>query len=138
MKQTVVFKKRRWYGGKLREPGAVVSMEYKHARAFIRVKAAVLATDQTKKKKAAPPKVEKQTVEPVAEIKTELQEEAVVDPEPEQALEEEEPEPEEVEELVPPVLEDLSYRELQELCKQRDLPASGMKSELIYRLKEGE
>ena len=39
----VVFKKRRYYKGKLHEIGQLVDMDAKHARAFIRVKAAVPA-----------------------------------------------------------------------------------------------
>lgn len=35
-----------------------------------------------------------------------------------------------------PTLEDLSYRELQELCKENDLKASGRTEELIQRLKD--
>ncbi len=121
----VTFKKRRYYKSKLREPGETVEMDRKHARAFIRVNAAVPAVTQAKPKTQEPPKRTKQTEQSEVE---EIEEVAVETlPEEDVQVEEEEKEP---------ALEDLSYRELQERCRQKELPASGTKAELIGRLEE--
>ncbi len=135
----VTFKKRRYYKGKLREIGQTVEMDYKHAKAFIRVNAAAPAVTQAPAKGKETPKRTKPT-EPATmtdqvddRVKITDQTDLVVqEPEEEEAAENVG-----VDEVVPE-FEELSYRELQEHCRARDLSASGSKLDLIKRLEEGE
>lgn len=140
----VTFKKRRYYRGILRQIGDVVDMDRKHARAFIRVNAAVpTITLQAEKlleeSKPEESKFTQLTIDNVpfsSDTKVELVTKSGGPPE--------EPELSKIMTRVKPnsdngtKLENLSYRELQELCKEREVPANGAKEELIQRLKAGE
>lgn len=138
----VIFKKRRYYKGILREPGDVVSMEYKHARAFIRVNAAVPAgaKPNKKKKQEQPKEPPKRTTQPSTpapethevEVKGDASIEIVEDEDEGDGVDAEEVEEFEIPEVHS--LDALSYRELQERCRQEGLPAGGTKDQLIERL----
>ena len=142
----VIFKKRRYYKGILREPGDVVSMEYKHARAFINVNAAIPAGARpNKKKKQEQPKEPPKRTTPPSTPAPETQEVEFKGQTPIEIVEDEVEgdgvDVEEVEELqVPEVqpLDDLSYRELQERCREKGVSARGATPELIERLKAEE
>ncbi|MFA5485348.1 MAG: hypothetical protein WC260_03835 [Candidatus Pacearchaeota archaeon] len=112
----VTFKKRRYYKGKLREIGDVVNMDRKHARAFIRVNAVIPTVLISPIKETQQPP-EPQTDHSVPQTMTRST--------PNKDDQEQEG------------IENLPYREIQELCKKKDIPANGSRDELIQRLKEG-
>jgi len=114
----VVFKKRRYYQGKLRNVGDVVkNMGYKHARAFLTVKAAILYVAPPKKK-APPLKLERTVRTTVPVVETEIVDDEVIVDVNEESY----------------VIKDLSYRELQQICREKGLSARGSQVELIERL----
>lgn len=136
----VTFKKRRYYRGILRQIGDVVDMDQKHARAFIRVNAAVPTITLRAEELPEESKFIQLALDNPIPIDTDAEVESTAQAE----------EPEEEAELGKTMtrakpnsgnetkLENLSYRELQELCKEREVPANGSKEELIQRLKAGE
>jgi hypothetical protein len=133
----VVFRKRRYYQGKLRDVGDVVkNMNYKHARAFIRVHAAIPYVHNSKSAvqvKAPPLKTRRTRVKP-SEPKVDTIEEVNIIP----GIVEEVAQVDvtlNTEDNPVVVFEEFSYRELQKACQEKELSAGGTKAELIERLK---
>lgn len=113
----VTFTKRRYYRG-WRQIGETVDVDERYARAFIRCRAARLAT---------------QPVTPAPEIGQVIEPAVEIEPEPEADARTESSESE----VAPALLEGLTYRELQALCTKKGLPIYGRKADLLARLTEG-
>ena len=109
----ITFRKPRWYQGKRYSPGDTVDADLRYARAFIDTKAAIAAA-----RMAPTPARPARRRMPAPDVETFV------------------PEPAPKEEVEETSLEDLSYRELQELCRARNLSAFGKKADLVTRLTE--
>ena len=135
----VTFKKRRFYKHKLREPGDVVDMDKKDARAFLRVNAVVETIKQLPEKKEEPftrSTTFARSVTP-SSISEFSDEDSTEDSNELESLVEEfdggasaVADSKGIEEFG-----DLTYRDLQERCKEKGLSAAGAKTELIERLR---
>jgi len=156
----VTFKKQRYYKSVLHKVGDTINMDYKHARAFLRVHAVIptiiQATAKPKKQapvlkkpilvRTAPPKASTAIATPIVEAKppeddkVEIEQLPIISEDVKEETVVEEVEEEEVEEFMAEDaidFENISYRELQELCKAVGVSASGAKVELIARLQKG-
>ncbi len=140
--------KRRYYRGKLYEPGTELEMPEKDAKAYIERNAAALIPGEKKKPffaRMASKLPQKET--PKVTVSVEPEDDVEQDKEPfvelgdlpetepaEELAEESEPGPESEPEVEIP-LEDLKYPEIQKLAKEVGVPATGTKAIMIKRIR---